>query len=194
MARAEFEVVADRLLEHDARERRDDAVRFQALAHGAVDVRRCREIEHAHALDGIRQPLAQIVPSVIRSGVDLHIGEAAAEAGEHIRVAVRSGHELVDRLLRMLAEILVRKLGPGRADDAALRRHLAVAKAVIERRQQLAAGKIARGAEYHGIEGRDRDDLGHDRLSFNQRSVPAPPAAIPRDGRSPQDGPRPQRD
>ena len=66
----------------------------------------------------------------------------------------------VDRLLRELAwnssSVILRTRG---ADDAGRLGKLVVALAVIERRQQLALGKVAGAAENDEIERIDGDDL-----------------------------------
>ena len=68
---------------------------------------------------------------------------------------------LVQRLGRALAIGVIAQVGTRRGDDCELRRHLAVAKPVVERGQQFAQRQIAGGAEHHAVEGRDGNDLRH---------------------------------
>ena len=160
ISRAEREVVADRLLQHDARLFGDQAVRADVAADRAVEVGRGGEIEDAHAV-GI-EDVRQRMP--VRLGVrrvEPDVAEAAAEPVGGVGVEVVARDVLAQRLAGALAVGVVVQVGARRGDDVRIRRHLAVAEAVVERRQQLAQRQVAGGAEHHAVEGRDGNDLRH---------------------------------
>ena len=64
-------------------------------------------------------------------------------------------------LLARLRYAVVVQFGARRGDDVRFRRHLAIAKPVVQRRQQLPQCQVAGGAEHHAVERLDRDDLRH---------------------------------
>ena len=154
------QIVADRLLQHHARFRRHQVGAADIAADRAVQVGRGRQIEHTHARR--IEKLPQSVPVGIGPRrVQPRIVQASAEAVHHGGVEIGGGDMVLQRLHGTLAEAVVADVRAGGADDARLRRHLPVAHPIVQRRQQLAQRQVAGGAEYHAVEDRDGNDLGH---------------------------------
>ena len=100
------------------------------------------------------------------AGVGAGVGGDVAEAAEEARRACarRSRRPRRHGLAGQVAEFVVGEPAAGDADDARPVGHLPGGVAVVERRQQLAAGEVAGGAEDDEVERIDRDHArGHAR-------------------------------
>ena len=154
------EVVADRLLEHHARLFGDQPVLADIAADRAIQVGRSGEIEDAHAI-GV-EDVRQHMP--VRIGVrrvQPDVADAPTEPIGGVCIEIFAQYMFAQCLAGALAVCLVIQVGPRRGDDVRIRRHLAVAKSVVERRQQFSKCQVAGGAEHHAVESRDGDDLRH---------------------------------
>ena len=106
--------------------------------------------------------LLQLVEAVARHRIDRDVAEALQEGLELPLVDLARLHMLGNRLAGEFAVVVVGQLGARRADDARRLGELAGALALVERRQQLALGKVAGAAEDDEVERFDGDDLaGH---------------------------------
>ena len=156
------EVVADRLFDHHARRRRHQAVAADAAADRVEEVGADGEIEGADLVAALRKERGQLVPARLAGRIDGDMRQQAEEAGDDRIVAVGRGQELLERLAHGRAVGVVRNLAARDRDDAAAVGDLAVLQAVVERRQQLATGKIAGPAEDDVVEGWNGNDaIGH---------------------------------
>ncbi len=148
------QVVSERLLDHDPGVGAVDVVQpgVSELAHDDREERRGgREVEHAV------QRLARLLVELAQGPVELlvdavlverprdvaHVGD---EAVEHIGVGLAPG-EALDRLPRHLTEVLVRVVRARHRDQLEALGQSALVRQVVERRQQLPVGKVARAAE-----------------------------------------------
>ena len=158
------EVVTDRLLQHDARLLGDQAVRTDVATDRTVEIGRRGEIEDTHLL-GVEHVRERMPVRLGIRRVQPDVADAAAEPVGGVRVEILARDVLTQRLAGALAVGFVVEVGACRGDDVRVRRHLAVAEPVVERRQQLAQRQVAGGAEHHAVEGRDGDDLRHGCIS-----------------------------
>src|SRR5688572_7309682 len=78
---------------------------------------------------------------------------------------------LLDRLAGKFLEFIIGQLGTRRADDACRFGELVVALAMVESRQQLAFGEVARAPENDEVERLDGNDLAGHFLSTSCRSA-----------------------
>ena len=148
------EIAPERLFQDDTRGRRQDAGARQVLADRDEQIRRRREIEGTHPL-GLAERLLQGSVGLGLDRIEQHHGEAAAESGNPI-LRQAGGGELAGDLVGDALDVL---LPADDADDAALLRQHALFVALGQRREELAQGKVAAGAEDHQVEGRDRRAL-----------------------------------
>ena len=172
------EVVADRLLDHDAVGRAGQAHRLQVRADGAEDGRARGEIEHhlvrAAAFEMRAQPL-EVVPRV---RVHADIGDARGEAVEG-RLVEAVADALGDPAAHGLAEVLVRPVRPRGADDALPVRQEALRVEVVEAREQHPAREIAGRAEEDEGAGRGHDSDPTSRSVLAARIALAPHPVSP---------------
>ena len=155
-----LEVLADRLLEHDAGLLADEAELGEVPADRAVEVGRGREVERAHLVGPLVELGHEVGPAVVAGPVHRHVVEVVEEGGERRVVEVVGRHEALQRVLRAGAERLHREFRARGADDPGGRRDLAVLVAVVQGRQQLAGGEVAGRAEHDVVEGGDGNDGG----------------------------------
>ena len=158
-----LEVVADRLLDDDAGPGRHQLRRPELGADGAEEFRTDGQVEGANALLAAFQDGLEVVPARFGLGVDRDEMEALEEGLDDTAFEVARRDVLAERVPRRRTVFVVAHAPARHADDPPDRRQLAVAVALIERRQELAVGEIARAAEYDEVERLDGDDpAGHD--------------------------------
>src|SRR3954452_15076696 len=75
-----FQIMADRLFQHDTGFRRDQPVRAQPFGDRAEQAGRCRQIEDADGIVATIEMSGQIAPAIVRGGIDIYIAETVAEA------------------------------------------------------------------------------------------------------------------
>ena len=158
------EVVTDRLLQHDARLLGDQAVRTDVATDRTVEIGRRGEIEDTHAL-GVEHVREHMPVRLGIRCVQPDVADAAAEPVGGVRVEILARDVFTQRLAGALAVGFVVEVRACRGDDVRIRRHLAVAEPVVQRRQQLAQRQVAGRAEHHAVEGRNGDDLRHGCIS-----------------------------
>ncbi len=83
------------------------------------------------------------------------------EAADRVRLLIAGRDVLFQRHRGASAKIVIRQVRAGGADDAGFGLHLAVAKAVIQCRQQFPECQVAGGAEDDAVENSDGYDLRH---------------------------------
>ena len=149
-------VAAERLLQDDARCRRQDIGLGEVLADRDEQVGRGREIEGVDTL-ALAQRLLQSLVGFRLQRIEHHHGQAAQE-GLNLILRDALFIEAPGDLLRQALDIL---LLADDGEDAALFGQDALAVALGQRREELAQGEIAARAEDHEIEGRDRRPLGN---------------------------------
>jgi hypothetical protein len=138
----------------------------QPLRQVAEQGWRDREIESLYRIGP--HLVAQIGPASLALGIHRQVVEPLQERRDICRIALRFGDEFLQRLPDPGCPVLCRLLRARRPDDPRLGRHLAVAKAPEQRRQDLPPGQIARAAEDNEVEGIDRyDTRNHDPVSAN---------------------------
>jgi hypothetical protein len=155
------ELVAQRLLDHETRGRRQHAARLQALADRAEEARLQREVEGPHPVVAPLERLGEGAPAVGRGYIDARVVDAPDEPPQAGVPKIGGRREGLECLERALAIGLRAELGAGDANDLRIVRDLSREVAVVERRQQLAAREVAGGAEHHEIERRDGYDAGN---------------------------------
>src|SRR5690606_16740510 len=94
-----------------------------------------------------------------RAGIHRDVGEPLQEPVQLRSVDFRRGHVFDDGLLRQLPELVVIHLRARRANDAGRLAELTCALALVERRQQLALGKVSGRSEDNKIKGFNRNYL-----------------------------------
>ena len=153
------QVPANRLFQDHAGIGGREAMCADIAADRAIQVGRRGQVEHPYA-PGVQQaseclPVAALAPR----RVERDIGKACQEAPQRFVIERIGGNVLGERFLGAAAEALIAQIGPCGADDARIVGDLAVAAAVVQRRQQLAQRQVAGGAEHHAVERLDRNDL-----------------------------------
>ena len=139
----------------------NQAVGLQALRDCAEQARRRREIGDARSIFMTGQLLDQPSPVVVRKRVGLDVVNALLERLPVCRVEVAVGQLFSQRLLNERQVFFASQRTTTRRYDAAVRRHLAIAVTVIERRQQLAHRKITGSTKNNQVERIDRYELSH---------------------------------
>ena len=127
------------------------------------ELRRRREVEDAVEDDpGL---LVELVELVLEALVDAGVVERARDVAhaleqrvEHLSSGLRREY-LLDRLARHPAEVVVRDVRARHPDQVEALGQRALVREVVERRQQLAVGEVARGAEDHQRRRVDRQPL-----------------------------------
>ena len=141
-----LEVVAEGLLDHDARVR-GEARAGQALDHGAEEERRDLEVEDGAA--GVLEPPGEPLERLGVAEVARHVGQAGGEALEHRGVERLARRE--DRLAGALLEVVDRPVVDRDADDRAVQE--AARLEPVERMEGHHLGEVAGDAE-------DDEDVG----------------------------------
>ena len=144
---ARGEVLADRLLEHDAAVLAGETRGGEAQARRPVELRRRRhEIEDAVvAGERLLQRLGALRAAV--TGLERRISDARQQIRHRIFLEVFGGHVFAQRAFDELAEFLVGHRVARGADERQRRRHEFLAAQVIERRPHHALRQIAGGTE-----------------------------------------------
>ena len=147
------QVVAERLLEHDAHVRAVQAGVAELLADLREQVRAGGQEQH-HGVG------AALVDPVLQAGVVLGLRQVHAavvqqfgEAREFLVARPLGALDLDEALLDEGAVVVVAALVAGDREDAAARGQLAVAEGLEQRRHQLAPGQVAGAAEEDEVEG-----------------------------------------
>ena len=150
------EVVAERLLEHEAHVRTVQAGRADLRAHGGEEVGAGREVHHDDVGGAGLQPGRErgVVGRVRK--IDSLVVEEGREAGELVVGRPLGAFDLVKSIpqpgaVRVVGELLARH-----REDAAAFRQLAVAEGLEQGREELAPGEVAGAAEENEIEGHER--------------------------------------
>ena len=152
-------VVADRLFHHHAGVGAGQAMRLQARADAAEQVRADREVEHADPRL-VGQFGRQLGPAGVGAEVDAAVTEHLQERFQRRGRARVVGQGLLQGFADAVAVGLVGQGVAGQREDAGPGDDLAVDIAMEQGRQQLAQGQVARAAEDDQIEGRHRRDGG----------------------------------
>ncbi len=140
---------------------RGEVVGADVATDRPVEAGRDREVEDP---DPRRvEPFGQRLPTAVRAHrVKLGVAQALEETLRRLGFERCRIDMLLQRRGGALPEALVIELGARGADDPRVLRHLAVAEAPVEGRQQLPQREIAGRAEDDEVEGGDGDDLrGH---------------------------------
>ncbi len=157
------QVVAERLLEHQARGGGDQAVRGEPLADPAEQRRADGEVEHPDAVAD-RELLDQRGPARLVVDVEADVGEPVDEPLDRgpvvLGVELGGAHEARQLAADLVAVAGLVEAGAGDRDDAGLRRQLAVAVAEVEGGEELADGQVAGAAEDDEVAGRDGSGRG----------------------------------
>ena len=151
------EVGADRLFDHQARERRNETLLDQAPRDRPEELGRCGEIDDAHIGVAAFERVGKPGPALLALGIQRHMAQPRQEP-------------LPERLLvrrQFRAQIVFDEFAVGRVveafarngDDPRLGRDLAVGVAMPKGGQQFARGEVARSAEHDAIERGDGNDL-----------------------------------
>ena len=90
-------VLADRLLDDDARGRGDERMRGESLGDRPEMIRVCREVERAHARGIVIELIAEEIPPRLRVNVETDIVDQFEEALDRF-VARGGGGELLQRI------------------------------------------------------------------------------------------------
>lgn len=151
------QVGADRLFDHQARERRDEALLDQAPRDRPEEFGRRREIDDAHIGIAAFERVGECWPALLAFRIQRHMAQP--------RQKTRPERLLVRRQLR--AQIFLDEFAVGRivevlardGDDPRLGRNLAIGIAMPKSGQQFARGEVARSAEHDAIERGDGNDL-----------------------------------
>ncbi len=150
------EVVPERLLDDEAREAalvlRDHAGGREVVVDRPEHARRDRAVVDAVAARAVGAiELFELLAEAheVRGVLELarHVVQAAREVGPHHVVDRLAARELADGLAHARAKLLFADVGQREADDRHARRQEARDGEVVERRDQLAARQVARGAE-----------------------------------------------
>ncbi len=163
-------VVADRLLDDDARARRGQSLRADALGDGREQIGAGGEIIGAHALVAVHQRL-ELAPALLAGRVERLVADARQEFLD--RLAAVGLAEFPQGVAHAVLKLGARHLAARDADDARRVGELVDLLAVIERRKQLAVGEVAGAAENDEVEGIDLDDLGSHVHLVARRRAPA---------------------
>ena len=152
-----LEVVAERLLDHDASPLvgplLGETVLLELTDDVAEEARRDREVER-HVAAGAAQLVelldgaAELLEGVVVVEVAGHEAEALGQLLPHL-LAERRTRVLLDRVVHDLREVLVRPVAPGEADEAEAGRQQAAVGEVVDRRHDLLARQVAGHAEQH---------------------------------------------
>ena len=152
------QVVAERLLEHQARGGRHQAVLGEPLADPAEQRRADRQVEHPDPVAD-RELLDEGRPARLVVDVEADVGQPVDEPldGGAVVLGVQLGgpHEAGELAADLVAVAGLVETGAGDRDDAGLRRQLAVAVAEVEGGEELADGQVAGAAEDDEVAGRD---------------------------------------
>ncbi len=154
-------VVPERLLEHDAAVGGDQAVLLQSLRDGAEQARRRREVGDADAVFAARKQVDERAPVVVVVRIALHVVDAVAQLRPLRVIEIAAAEIVLQRLLDETEVLVAAQVTTAGRDDAAVARDLAVAFAVVQRRQQLAHGQVTGTAEYDEVEDIDRYEICH---------------------------------
>src|SRR6185369_1959251 len=144
-------VVAERLLQHDARSRCDQRLLRESFGNRREQIRAGRKEERPHPLRLWTQQLREPHEVAVGLCVDAHVLEVLGEqlpfllieGAAEVRFATGS---------YLLQPFLAAELAAGGADDAGRADDLAGAAAPIQGRQELAHGEVASTAEQDEIE------------------------------------------
>ena len=142
-----LQIVAERLLDHDAGGL-DEACAGQAFHDGAEQERRDLEVEDRGA--GVLQPHREALERRRVGEVARQVGEAGGEPVEHRRVEGLTACQ--DRLAGTLAQVVVRPVVDGDADDRAGQQPARLE--AVERVQRHHLRQVAGDAEHHEDVGR----------------------------------------
>ena len=117
-----------------------------------------------HALGAVDLVELRLEPLIQRGVAQLarHVEDAPGQRARHLVVALDLG-ELAQAVLELIAKAVVVHRRPADADDREARRQAMVARQVVDRRQQLPLGQVARGAE--------DDESGRSRSGFDAEIV-----------------------
>ncbi len=156
-----FVAVSERLLQHDAAIRGDEAILLQPLCDRAEQARRSCQISHTDPVFGSGKQLDQHAPVLVVVSVALHVVDAIAQFRPLRVIEVTAGEVLFQRCLDAAEVIVAAQLAAAGRDDAAVARNLAVTLAVVQRRQQLAHGQVTGSAKNDEVENIDRYEVCH---------------------------------
>ena len=164
------QILAQRLFQHQPRDRRHQLATAQVGRGWAEQVRRGRQIEHAHDRLPILQGRDQRAVAVRLGRIHPDVRQALGEAAPDVRIErLALAREFDAGLFDQLDEIVGTHFAARDGDDAAIRRQTVVAVQFIERGEQLALGQIAAAAEHDHVErfGNQRVTLGTRRRHFH---------------------------
>ena len=113
------QVAADRLLQDQARVRRDQAMFGEAFADRSEECRADRQVEDPDAVGVVEHP-GQVRPAVAALDVDADVGEAGDEPVEGWRVELAGAYEAGQLAADLVAVAVVVQSGAGERDDATL--------------------------------------------------------------------------
>ena len=145
-------VVAERLFQHHARQRRDEPVTGEALADGSEQPRGGGQIKHSYAGVALREPVRERGEAGRVGAVHGQVVDSRAELGPGCIVQIIGGDELPAVVAEQRQIVVATERAAREAKDAPARRLTVVAKGVVQGRQQFALGQIARGAEEDQVE------------------------------------------
>ena len=160
------QVGADRLLDHHPHLGVVLVVQpvLAELVHDHGEERRRRgEVEDAveddlrRLVELLRRLLHLLVCRVLVEGAG-HVAHVLEEPVQHLLIRLPAG-ELHDRLLGDLPVLVMRHVAAGHPDQVEALRKRALVREVVERRQELALGQVARAAEDHERGGMNRQPL-----------------------------------
>src|SRR6202035_1875821 len=156
-------VLADRLLDDDARGRGDERMRGESLGDRPEMIRICREVERARARGIIIELIAEEIPPRLRVNVETDIMDQFEEALNRF-VARGGGAELLQRMGDRDPIGGVIQGPPRHANDPGRLRELRIEKTVKQRGKELAVREIAGATEDHQIEGSYLNDTRNHRF------------------------------
>ncbi len=140
------EVVAERLLDADARTLVREPGGFQVACDGAEKIRRRREIEHD--LGNMIELRGDRLVDVVLLHVARGINEAPGEPRPHLFGELRA-HTIRHRLADLIHERAVLHRGTRRTHDREIRGQQSVGIQEIERGEQHGTRQVAGRTEYH---------------------------------------------
>ena len=146
------EVVAQGLLQHDARGGCGQACRGQMAADGGEQRRAGGQVHHRGVGGLLAQPRGQAGVVLRPRQIHAHIVQARCEAREFVGPGALVAFDVGKTGADPLAVTGVVELVARDADDPALRRQAAVAESLEQGRQQLAPGEVAGAAEKNQVE------------------------------------------
>ena len=154
-----FEIAADRLFDDDACRFGDQLVIADLVGDVAEDGRGNREIEGADDVLAAVEHGLELVPALVRLGIDRDVKDARQELRDLCLFQFLGFQMLFQRRKGELPVFVVGHRRTRGADDAGRLGQLAGKLAVVERRQELAFRKVAGASEHDIVKRLDGDDL-----------------------------------